>query len=65
MFTELFNSSRFKSLLWRSGGMALAFLLTQITPDIQAMGISPEIKVFLGLLIGEVTKALNNYLTRE
>lgn len=63
MLKELFNDSRFKSLLWRTGMMALAFLVTAVSNNLTSLNLTPEVTVFVGLILGEVSKAINNYLS--
>lgn len=60
-FLKIFTSNRAKSLYWRSLMMFIAALLKYIadaapmTPDIPT-----ELAVTIGLVFGEVSKALNN-----
>jgi hypothetical protein len=63
MLKELFNDSRFKSLLWRTGMMALAFLVTAVSNNLTSLHLSSEMTVFVGLILGEISKAINNYLS--
>lgn len=63
MLQELFSSTRAKSLLWRCGAMALAFVLTSSLNNLDALQLTTQQTVFIGLVIGEITKALNNYLS--
>lgn len=63
MLKELFNDSRFKSLLWRTGMMALAFLVTAVSNNLTSLQLSAEMTVFVGLILGEISKAINNYLS--
>lgn len=65
MFQELLSSSRFWSLLWRTGAMAVAFILGAVLTNLQVLELSPQMTVFIGLVIGEITKALNNYAHSE
>ncbi len=65
MLKELFNDSRFKSLLWRTGMMGLAFLVTSVSNNLTALELSPQVTVFVGLILGEVSKAISNYLNQE
>lgn len=58
---DILTSSRVKSFVWRLGAvMAIAgfnYLQSQLTN----YGFSPEVVVVAGLVLGEITKALNNY----
>lgn len=65
MLKELFNDSRFKSLLWRTGMMALAFLVNAGASNLTALQLDPSVTVFIGLILGEISKALNNYLSNK
>jgi len=58
---DFFSSSRFKSFCWRAGAMMIVALLNAILESSLAFGLSTEMVVFLGLVLGEITKALNNY----
>jgi hypothetical protein len=52
---------RLKSLSWRLGGMIIVFVLTGISEQIlPILEISDGLKIFLGLVIGEVTKFINS-----
>ena len=57
---DLFQSPRFVSFYWRTGGMALVGLLNLISADITSLGLPAWAVVLIGLAIGEGTKALNN-----
>lgn len=57
---SLFQSPRFVSFYWRTGGMALVALLNLISTDITSLGLPVWAVALIGLAIGEVTKALNN-----
>jgi len=61
-FSQLFNNKRFKSLLWRAGAMILAFMLDYTIMFFTNSQIPPYIAVSLGLIFGEISKALHNYL---
>ena len=64
MIKAFFQNSRVKSFFWRTGMMCLAVvvggLLTNI--DLLAPYISPALVGILGLILGEVSKAINSYL---
>lgn len=53
---------RLQSLGWRVTMMALAFILEITASNLGVLELSPELTIFLGLLLGEASKALNNYL---
>ena len=62
---ELLLSKRIKSLLWRSGMMFLAGFISVISDSLAGFELSPQITVFLGLILGEISKALNGMLSKE
>jgi len=53
---------RLLSLAWRVGGMTLAFVLEAIASNLGILELPPQVTVFIGLVISELTKALNNKL---
>ena len=59
---EFLLSSRIKSLLWRSGMMFLAGFISLLSDSLGGFELSPQITVFLGLVLGEISKALNSAL---
>lgn len=54
--------SRVKSLVWRAGGViAVGLLAWLIEPSVvEALNIPPFVVVGAGLIVGEITKFLNN-----
>lgn len=50
---------RFKSFLWRGGMMTVAFIFAYIAENLSALELSPELTMILGLVFGEISKALN------
>lgn len=56
-------TNRFKSFAWRSGMMVLALLLNTITASLSDFNLSPEVVVVLGLVLGEISKAINQKLS--
>lgn len=50
---------RSKSFAWRLGGMLAIALLSFIADNLGLFGLSVEVQVVLGLIVGEVTKWLN------
>lgn len=50
---------RLKSLLWRAGMMGVAIALTFIIDNLAELQLNPGITVFLGLVLGEISKYLN------
>lgn len=59
---EFVGSNRVKSLLWRSGAMLAVGLLNLAMENLGGWGLSGQWLVFAGLVLGELTKALNNFL---
>lgn len=53
---------RGKSLLWRIGMMTLAFSLAFASENLASLPVSPEVTVVIGLILGEVSKYVNNAL---
>jgi len=47
---------RLKSFGWRAGAFVLVFVADELIP---VLDLAPEIKTFLALMIGEVTKYFN------
>lgn len=58
--TKVLTSSRFKSFYWRTGMMFLAGFVDLVIENLGGSGMSPQIIVVLGLVLGEVSKAINN-----
>lgn len=50
---------RFKSFLWRAGMMFVALFIDWLLENIGLFGLSPQVTVFLGLVLGEISKYLN------
>jgi len=57
----MLTSSRFKSLYWRTGGMAASAFLLEVQQYLTDWDASSLIVVVAGLVIGEITKKLNKY----
>jgi len=60
---ELFSSTRLKSFLWRGGVMGVVAMLTYFQTNIQILQLDVTSAAILGLVLAEVTKALNNTIT--
>lgn len=45
--------------------MTLAFVLEITASNLGILELPPEITVFIGLILGEASKALNNYLSNR
>ena len=50
---------RIKSLVWRAGAMALAVFVAALSENIGMLELSPTATMFLGLILGELSKYLN------
>lgn len=61
-FEELFSSVRLKSFLWRAGAVGLVAIIGYFQKEITQFPLNETTVVILGLLLGEVTKALNNVI---
>lgn len=57
---SLFQSPRFVSFYWRTGGMAAIAFLNLIVESLTTLGLPVWAVALIGLAIGELTKALNN-----
>ena len=57
--TESIFSKRLKSLVWRSAMLAIAFALSAIVEGLSTLQLDPSVTVFLGLVLGEISKYLN------
>jgi hypothetical protein len=51
---------RLKSFAWRLGMMLVAVALDFTAKNLADFEMSPEITVILGLVLGEISKALNS-----
>lgn len=50
---------RIKSLAWRVGSMTLAFFVATLSDNLGMLELSPTATMFLGLVLGELSKYLN------
>jgi len=62
---DLLISTRMKSLYWRTSMMVLSVIIGSLLSnlDILAPYVSAASITMLGLILGEVSKALNNHLS--
>lgn len=51
---------RLESLLWRGGMMVLAFALDAAIKNLSGLKLNPETTIFIGLILGEVSKAIKS-----
>lgn len=64
---EILISNRFKSFYWRMGMMILAVIVSGLLSNIDMLNelFSPAVVMVIGLVLGEVSKAINNALTER
>jgi hypothetical protein len=64
---EIFFSNRFKSFYWRTGMMVLAVIIGSILSNIDMLTpyLNPTTVTVLGLILGEISKAINNALSNQ
>lgn len=62
---EILLSNRFKSFYWRLGMLILAAIVGGLLDNIDMLSpyLSPAAVGILGLILGEISKAINNVLT--
>lgn len=51
--------NRLKSFAWRLGSMIAVALLAFASENLDLLHIAPEYQVLIGLVLGEITKAIN------
>ncbi len=56
-------NKRLKSFLWRCGAVAFVAVINFIIENLSSFGLSTEWVTIIGLGLGEVTKAINNYIS--
>jgi hypothetical protein len=57
---SVLTSTRFKSFYWRAIMMGIATVLTYATNNITSLNLGTETTVIIGLVLGEVSKSVNN-----
>lgn len=62
---EFFSSTRLKSFLWRAGAVGLVAVVGYAQTEITTLELSDTAIVLIGLVLGEVTKALNNVIQAQ
>jgi hypothetical protein len=55
-------SNRFKSFYWRTSMMVLAVCIQQLIAFTSTLQLDPTVTVLLGLVLGEVSKFINQSL---
>lgn len=61
--TQLFSNARFKSFFWRGFAMLMAGGITYLGANLDLFNLAPQTTVIIGLILGEITKALNNSIS--
>lgn len=59
---EILKSKRVKSFIWRTSMMAIAGLISIIASNLGILELSTQTTIIFGLILGEISKALNNML---
>lgn len=59
---EFLCSNRVKSFLWRLGAFVAVGLIDMLIKSLGGLGLDPQVLILVSLLLGETTKALNNFL---
>lgn len=56
---------RIEAFAWHSLMMVIAFALDQLLKDLSVLSLTPEVTVIIGLILGQISKALNNYISQK
>lgn len=56
--------NRVKSLLWRTGMMALAAIIDVVLQEMGGFNMPDAVTLILGLVLGEVSKYLHNMYSK-
>ena len=56
---NILNNNRVKSFFWRTGMMILAVIIQQVIDSMSGWQVSGGATVVLGLVLGELSKAIN------
>ena len=59
----LLKSNRFKSFYWRTAMMALSGFLTLLAENLTELDLGVQVTVVAGLVLGEISKHINNKLS--
>lgn len=62
---KILSSNRFKSFYWRTSMMFMAGVLSLLAENLGDLQIKADLTVILGLILGEISKAINNYYSRK
>ncbi len=57
--------NRLKSFAWRLGAYIVVAALAWVSNNIGLLGLPPYVVTIIALVVGEITKAVNSYLTKN
>ena len=60
---NIWDNHRVQSFVWRTGMMILAIIIQQVIASMSDWAIPAEVTVILGLILGEISKMINNILS--
>ena len=60
---DFFTGNRFKSFLWRTLMMGISGLIAIVLNNLGILDLDPKVVAFIGLIFGEISKAINNKLS--
>lgn len=63
MIKEFLTGNRMKSLYWRTGMMFVASFCNILGDGLVGFRLTPEVTIFFGLLLGEISKGIANSLS--
>jgi hypothetical protein len=61
---EVFKVTRLQSLAWRSGAFLAVGLISIISENLGILELNVQVQIVVALVLSEITKALNNYLSK-
>lgn len=65
IYKNIVTSPRFKSFLWRTSMMVLAVVISELNTYLTALEMSTTVIVVVGLILGEVSKFINQTLQQS
>lgn len=65
MAMSVLGHKRMLSLYWAIGAMTVAELAVIIPEQLSAYDVPEFVVIFAGLILAQITKALNNHYTKE
>jgi len=57
---QVLTSKRFKSFYWRTAMMSSVGFINLVVESLTSFGLSGQYVVITGLILGEISKAINN-----